>query len=396
MKPVTLKIQQYLRDGGTPESLNAELAIIPHHHATLPLVGFTYHHLDSPKTNDIVREARGIVLEKDSWNLVAKSFNRFFNLGELEEEYRTFNWSNFDCYNKADGSLMLLFYYNGMWHVKTRGSFGDAIVQNPLPHYSPSFSSLFWDILNAKLDSKNQLNAVNRIFDHNCTYVFEMCSIYNKVVRLYQKPTLYLLTIVNNQTAQEYPHKITDEFAIKHGLDRVERFHCNSRNEIQSLIKEKENTDPTWEGVVICDNKWLRYKLKTSTYLSLHYLLGNGNLLNPKRLIPFALKEDPDELLLYFPEAKEHLYAVKQKLDEAYCKLRGVWQKYHTIASQKEFALAIKGKTPFAGLLFQLRKQSGTPGAGGFLPGAQTEEQLQEIWRENSDMLAKIIFDNNN
>lgn len=67
-----LKLQRFLLDGGSLADLENNLHLHLHHHPTLPLVGFTYDQLDSPKLDPIVREARGILLEKDSWELIAK------------------------------------------------------------------------------------------------------------------------------------------------------------------------------------------------------------------------------------------------------------------------------------------------------------------------------------
>jgi hypothetical protein len=382
-----LDLQKHLRSGGTLDELENDLALRLHHHPDLPLVGFAYHQLDSPKTHPIVREARGVVLEKGSWRIVAKAFNRFFNLGEVADEYKTFNWSNFDCYTKADGSLVLAYHYKGKWYAKTRGSFGDGIVQNGLPDYQPSYSQLFWDIMRDKgIDP-------DKVFDPEWTYVFELCSKYNKVVRTYEKPAAYLLTVVRNETAQELPHEDTDCWARENKVCRVDRHHFSSLEEIKDYIKHLEDTDPTNEGVIICDDKWLRYKIKSSTYLGLHHLLDNGNLYNPKRLVPWAMKEDPAELLNAFPEVREHFDAVKGKLDEAYSELHSVWEKHYRIEDQKAFAQAIRGKTPFMGILFNLRKKAGTrTPSGGFTPGPQTEKQLRDAWRDNPVGIVKALF----
>ena len=385
-----LHIQKHLRSGGTVDELKEELSLGVHEHPESPLIGFSYNQIDSPKTHPIVREARGITLERDSWRVVAKAFNRFFNLGEVADEYATFNWDSFDCYTKADGSLMLMFHYDGRWYVKTRGSFGDGIIQNGLPDYQPSFSELFWDIKSGMGIDPNGKDQAS--FDPDCTYVFEMCSKFNKVVRTYNQPTTYLLTVVHNPTAREWPHDESDAFASKLGLPRVSRHHFTSLDEIKSYIQHLEDVDPTNEGVIICDDKWLRYKIKSKTYTALHHLFDNGNLYNPKRLVPWALKEDPSELLLYYPEVQEHYEAVRDKMDEAYGKLVDVWRETHGIENQKEFALAIKGRSPFVGLLFQLRKQTGTMGSGGILPGPQTEQDLRQMWRNNPDGIVKTLF----
>ena len=58
------------------------------------LVIFSYSQIDSPKTDPIVRMSRGIVLEKDTWEIVAYPFYRFFNFEEVLEERNKFNWDN--------------------------------------------------------------------------------------------------------------------------------------------------------------------------------------------------------------------------------------------------------------------------------------------------------------
>ena len=73
-----LHIQKHLRNGGTVDELKEELSLGVHEHPESPLIGFSYSQIDSPKTHPIVREARGITLERDSWRVVAKAFNRFF------------------------------------------------------------------------------------------------------------------------------------------------------------------------------------------------------------------------------------------------------------------------------------------------------------------------------
>ena len=303
-----LKIQEALRSGKNPEDLVAELAIAAHRHPTLPLTGFAYNQIDSPKTNPVVREARGIVLENDSWNVVAKAFNRFFNAGEVQEEYETFNWSNFTCTAKVDGSLIILFNYRDQWYAKTRGSFGDGQVPFPKPGESITFTELFWQ-LNPTLQQK--LQSVSP----RLTLALEMCSLYNKVVRMYKEPKIFLLSVFNNDTFEEHSEDETTKVAKELGLDRPEIYNFKSHEEIATFLLEKQEKDASYEGVVIRDDKNLRYKIKTETYLALHHMCDNGNLYTPKNLVPFALKEDPAELLVYFPEAKEYLDIIVASLN---------------------------------------------------------------------------------
>mgnify|MGYP000921629595 FL=1 len=75
-----LEVQKYLKSGKTLEDLKNELAIKTTHHDSLPLVILNYDQIESrPKDHPIVRECRGLTLRSDNFDLVGKSFNRFFN-----------------------------------------------------------------------------------------------------------------------------------------------------------------------------------------------------------------------------------------------------------------------------------------------------------------------------
>jgi len=389
-----LEIQKLLRSGVTPEGLKETLAIKSHVHPHLPITGFTYNQIDSPKLHPIVREARGIALENGTWNIVAKAFSRFFNLGEVQEEAKTFDWTDFTCYTKADGTLILLYCYKGEWQVKTRGSFAGGTVPFPLPtNPKQTFSDLFWDTFN-KRTRANSLNSDGLDeLNPSYTYVLELCTVQNKVVRTYPDAALFLLSVTNNTTAKEFSDTDVDLMAHQWDVNRPDRHRFHSVEEIKKFLKKKEDDDPSYEGVVVRDSKGLRYKIKSETYLALHHMCDNGALYRPKRLVPFALKKDPSELLLHFAEAKPYLDYVVDKVDVAWVDLVALWEEHHSIENQKEFALAIAKQSAFISMLFRLRKSTGTLSpAGGFLPGKQTKEQLREIWRNSADSIAKVLF----
>ena len=366
---MTLHIQKALWGGETPASLKEKLAINFYEHPEHPLLGFKYDQLNSPRTDPIVCEARGLVLEKDTWKVIAKPFNRFFNLGEDQENFKNFDWSNFTSTEKADGSLIIVYNYANSWHINTSGSFALGIVN----FSEKTWKELFLD--SAKLDF-NQL-------DSNHTYLFELCTIYNKVIRIYSKPTVYLLSVINNQTTKEVEETTLNSLATSLNIVRPEVFSFSGAKEIEDYLTLRIEKDPTFEGLVIKDKNNLRYKIKTKTYLSLHHMKDNGNLFNPKRLVPWVLKDDPAELLVYFPETKEALEETKHKIDQEWAKLKSVWEQFYRIENQKEFALAIKDKSSFGGLLFVLRKQKGK---------SQTEGDLLALWRDSGESIIKNLF----
>jgi len=70
--------------------------------------------------DEVTLQCRGLVLD-GTGEIVAKALDKFFNI----EEEPNLSW---ECEHvwvqeKMDGSLGILFHYNGNWHLATRGSF---------------------------------------------------------------------------------------------------------------------------------------------------------------------------------------------------------------------------------------------------------------------------------
>lgn len=364
-----LELQRYLREQGTPESLSEELGIGSYFHPSLPLVGFKYSQINSPKYHPIVRESRGVVLESGSWNLVAKPFHRFFNVGEDVEAYQAFDWSDFHCTTKEDGSLIILYHYDGEWHANTSGSFGLGEVGNGS---SRTWRDLFWG--SAELCGPE--------LRENYVYIFELCSPLNKVIRLYPKPVAYLLSIfrLSGDEHDEFSPEAVDMEARMIETPRPERHRFQSHAEITAFLEAKSQTDKTFEGVVIRDRYGVRFKIKSESYLRLHHLHDNGNIFNPKRLIPIVLAGEQAEVVSYFPEVQEFLKAVEDDLEKEFAELTELWQRTWKAESQKDFALSIVKATPYSGILFTLRKIHGM---------IQTENLLREQWNRSEDVILK-------
>ncbi len=364
-------VQEYLKSGKTHDLLASELGIKVTRHETLPLVILNYDQIESPKTHPIVRECRGLVLHAETHELVARSFPRFFNWGEVREEMDNFDFSDFHTLSKEDGSLVVLYYFDGQWRANTRGSFGLDNMQYSEFTWQDAFAKAL------KVKSIKDLNLVKEL-----SYVCEFCSPWNKIVRRYTEPKMYLLTVFHKEKELDQPS--VDSLSVDAKFSRPERYNFRSIEEITDFLKKMEKDDATYEGVVICDKKFNRWKVKSATYLGLHKLKGEGdNLFNPKHLVPFILAGEEDELLTYFPEVKDVYNLYKMKVEEAYASLVALWKEHWQIESQKDFALSI-GKTPFTGILFTLRKQYGK---------GQSEELLKLAWRDAGDTVVKFILD---
>ena len=66
------------------------------------LVLFKYNQLDADWTQKATHECRGLILDSNNnWKIVAYSYNKFFNFGEVYAD--TIDWSNAIVFDKADG-----------------------------------------------------------------------------------------------------------------------------------------------------------------------------------------------------------------------------------------------------------------------------------------------------
>lgn len=307
---------------------------------------------DSPKLSPIVKECRGLVLNKQTGDLVARAFSRFFNVGEVRQHFKKFNWSAFECQQKHDGSLILLYYWNGEWAINTRGSFGDGKVNES----EKTWHDLFYMVI-----PKKDLE----FFDKRYTYIFELVGPYNKVVRSYKQTDLILLSIFQKEKELSYYDYMF--LANSLHLKTPENLYFSSIKEIEDYVMKLEENDPTNEGVVICDDANRRWKIKNKRWFDLSRLKGEtGNLFHPKHLLPFILKTEHNgwgghtnyikELLTYFPEAKECYYKYDNKIWTLYEELDTLWKNHSKLESQKDFALAIKHH-PLAGILFNCRSK---------------------------------------
>lgn len=340
-----MKIQEWLRNnGGNLELLEEQLGISSTVHEDGRVI-LNYSQIDSPKDNEIVRECRGLVLDSnDNWNLVACAFKRFFNVGEFPEEFKQFNWDDCVGYHKEDGSLILIYWWNDQLCINTRGSFGDAEV---------NYSGLTWrDLVFKAIPEEVLTDYFKSAFKNGWTWVCELCSPHNKIVRTYPEPVLYLLSI--NQNGNEIWDKDAYKLTKDSGVLYPKRFNFKGIEQVEDYIRKQAEGDPTFEGIVLHDGQ-NRWKIKSPEYLALHRMANNGDPCHPKNILPFILSGELDELFAYFPEVREFVEYMQDEIDKAWTEIDNLWYCFHDEPSQKKFALAVKD-SPHSAVLFSARK----------------------------------------
>jgi RNA ligase len=238
-------------------------------HPTLPLTIWNY----TPKTQysenwtDITLQCRGLVTDNNG-NVVARPLKKFFNI----EEGKHTPTSEFEVYDKMDGSLGIMFEYNGQMVCATRGSF-------------TSDQSKWMTNFAIKNNYQNLIVS-------GSTYLFEIIYPENRIVVDYQgQERLVLLGIINAETGEEVPYEdIFEKFDIVKRYDGIKDY-----TKLKSLI------DNNAEGFVIRFSNGDRMKIKGEEYLRLHKIMTNVSttgiweMLSNGDNVNELLKDVPDE-----------------------------------------------------------------------------------------------------
>ncbi len=361
-----LAIQKYLRGGKTTDDLTADFGINVTHHEKDPLVIVNYDQIESHahRYNLVVREARALCLEKDTWNTIGLAYKRFYNLGENCFEHAAFDWQNFTCQEKIDGSCLPVVNYNGIWRMHSRGGFGQSEINGS----GQTWQSLFFPLI------KN-LEVIPRIY----SLIFEGVSLYNKVVVTYDggKPQLFLLTVFNRETCEELSLGEVDDIADILGVRRPKVYKFVGQESMLSWIESQPGKD--FEGLVIIDSNGIRMKVKVPDYVRLHHLLGGGNLFLPKYLVPICLgkRDELDEIKSTFPELIPNIEATTAKLDEAYLESKKAYLAAKDLPDAKSRALAIQSLTKYPSPCYTAIK---------------AKRPFDDVWRESCNILLKYLF----
>lgn len=332
-----LIVQKYLRSGNTLDKLKDEFAVDGTRHPRYNnLIHLKYDQIGADWSNELTKECRGLILdENNDYAVVARPFDKFFNYGESHAA--DIDWASSTVDEKLDGSLCILYWYDGMWHVATTGTpDGGGEVSG----YSFTFNDLFFRTLgNSRPDE----------YHSNCTFMLELMSPYNRIVVSHPKPIVKLIAVRENNTGNYLP---MDNLLWRGGVPkRVRSFKLSS---IDKIIDTFDTMSPLeQEGYVVHDRHGNRIKVKHPGYVAIHHVVFG---LSERRMVDIVLANEVPEVLVSFPELSDHIDKIKSKID-AYCD--GAIAKFaeiKDIEDQKTFALTAKD-SPYSTLLFMLRQQ---------------------------------------
>ncbi len=278
--------------------------------------------LDTPK-NWISHYCRGLTLagKPQNYTVVAKSFDRFYNLNEKPEYLKSqdsidFN-QPFEVQFKYDGSIILEYLWNEKKYINTRGSFGNGQISSLS---SMSWAEIFDEVKNDGEDYPAE----------GFTHIYELCTPYNQIVEYYQNPFIKKLGVVK--------HDGTEVLNAFEGFT----YQCKNLIEVFELL---QSLKPTQEGFVIAQynqalNKYQRVKLKTKTWVALAHLKHSA-LNTDSKLWDLIFAGDYGDVISTFPALADKIAEKQVIYDELLVQIQSDFEKYKVISDRKEFAQAI-------------------------------------------------------
>lgn len=294
-----------LKDGLFSEVAEGNISVTYHpEFKDLALFKYTVDCVAGRNWNKFTLMARGLILDLQNKLVVASPFIKFFNYGEIETCSVSIVESDFTVTEKVDGSLGIMFYYEGKWRIATAGSFVSEQAK--------------W--AEKWVEDNLNFNQVNK-FD---TYLFEIVYPENRIVVYYDFSGLVLIGVID-AFGEEYSYEKTKQVADCLKIRCAKQYLFNDMN---SIVKNAEGLDQNHEGYVIRFKNGVRLKVKGDEYVRIHRLISrvtplavwesmlNGdNLDDVKKDLPEEMEKDFENMISIL-EGK--LANVVKELEEAH------------------------------------------------------------------------------
>lgn len=302
--------------------------VVKNDHPTLPLSIYNYSRTTQyeGKWDNITKSCRGLILDREG-NVVAKSFDKFFNLEEHNPE--EIPNEEFEVYEKLDGSLGILFWYQGKWILASKGSFiSDQAIKGK-------------NILNSKYNvepiPKGYTTLVEIIYPENRI----VCSYGNDEV-------LVVLSMVSNASGKELDYDSLLKINEETGLPVIKKYDgIQDYKTLKTLISKDR------EGYVVRFRNGFRIKIKGDEYVRLHRILtGFSNVdiweyLKDKKDLSEFLDKVPDEFDVWVRNTVNELNSQFNGIEKEYQWIFKVTKRVEGIEDRKIFAeYAIRYKHP--------------------------------------------------
>lgn len=264
---------------------------------------------------------RGLIVDSGD-RIVARPFAKFFSYEQLGGVVPQ---EPFEAFEKLDGSLGILYQYQGQVGIASRGSFVSE---------------------QAVRASKILLQKYRNVrLDHRLTYLFEIIYPANRIVVDYAGlEDLILLAVIDTETGLEQP--LPDV-----GFPIVKRY-----DGIQDFAELLEAEDDRREGFVVRFESGQRVKIKFSEYRRLHKLLTGitpkhiWEYLRDGRQLSAIIERVPDEYYDWIREVEARLQSAFNSIE---AKLIAEFNLVPHCKSRREYASHFQ-KLNFPAVMFAM------------------------------------------
>jgi RNA ligase len=305
-------------------------------HPDLPLYIYNYSRTVQyeSKWDEVTLTCRGLILDENG-EIVARSFDKFFNFEEVKD--LDWNCEHVWIQEKMDGSLLILFNYQGQWYTASRGSFTSEQAIKGM------------EILKSKYDISK--------FMPECVYICEVIYPTNRIVVDYggvEKVTF--LSASDRDSGTELNWNLAVMVFNISGIEKDDLVLSTLVYDAdQSMLEHlKSHNSDNREGYVLRffpGNQ--RVKIKFEEYVRLHRLLTNFSnvdiwecLKNGDDMDAF-LERVPDEFDKWvkttISDLKYHHYKIWEYCGKVHDYFRyGKYSDRDPEPTKKEFALHIQ------------------------------------------------------
>jgi RNA ligase len=290
-------------------------------HPSLPLTIWNY----SDKVqyeglwDETLLQCRGLVTD-DEGNVVARPWKKFFNM----EEGKHNPTSEFDVYDKMDGSLGILFNYKGEWIFATRGSFTSE-----------------QSVKGLQILSDYQYQKLHKDY----TYLFEIIYNENRIVVKYDFEDVILLGMINTKSGEEIDIH-NGPIRFKNLISNIGLSVVKKYDGIKDFTLLKDMVGDNEEGFVVRFSNGDRMKIKGEEYIRLHRIISMistksvWEILSNGESIDDLLKDVPDEV---YPQIREYHNQLLLEYRKIQFKCFSLLSQYEgDLIDKKQFALWVK------------------------------------------------------
>ena len=232
----------------------ADFNLKAHHYDDDEVVVLSYNQLKTPKENEIADQCRGVVLNKNmsgEWEVVCRPFDRFYNVGESPFDFG----DGVRVYEKADGSMIKIYWFKTRWEIGTRRSaFGENGVYTDKER---SYRNLV--ISSFGLETEDEFQDMMKDENKELTYLLECIGPENRIKTIYLQSEMVFIAARNTKTG-EY----VDVSSFPRARHTKIFAEYSSEEQCRELLKTLRDDE---EGFVLVNKLGYRAKLKNPKYL---------------------------------------------------------------------------------------------------------------------------------